>query len=320
MGYQAQQHQAAKRAQKFSLRTATEPAAAVMADDRLLRPPGVPAGPSALQLRVAVPQLPDGISLNQPGLAAHLRANLQTSLSSLPGRPGGLTPTTNGDISPSPRTDAVAAMDMLNDMFQRQARRLESQLYARAQDAHAIEAAQKQARETQEQVRSLERYHVDQAARIRQGSKAIEELQTQMRATSREHDLVLSTCDALQMDVETLRESLRRADPQAAEAVQLVSETAPSLSELRARASDLEKSVTAAEQTASLHVAATPPTSIAMCSSACNPLHDLSAVANYAHRSGASPRAAGETPRAASTGAQRSDDTGEPPRNRPRFG
>jgi len=261
-------------------------------------------GPSSAPLRVQLPQLPEGLSLTQTGLAAHIRSTLSASPTSLPGRPGHMSPI--GDTGPSPRSDCVAAMDMLNDMFQRQARRLESQLYQRAQDARMIESAHKQAQETMHQVRSLERYHVDQAARIRQGTKAIEELQQQMRAATKEHELVLSTCEALSDDVDKLKSSLLCADPAELETLVLAadSQSLPSVAALRERASSLEASVCEAERTASMHIAATPSTTIAM-SSACNPLHDLSAMASFAHRSAESPRSAATAPSTSSSATRR---------------
>jgi len=181
------------------------------------------------------------------------------------------------------RSDCVATMDMLNDMFQRQARRLESQLYQRAQDARTIETVQKQAQETMVQVRSLERYHVEQAARITQSTKAMEELQQQMRAASREHDVVLSTCEVLQEDADQLRRSLEQQSPQCLEEIELAGSSIPSIAILRERASQLEANVAEAELRASMHIGITPST-MSMMSSSCNPLHDLSAVADYAQR------------------------------------
>ena len=141
------------------------------------------------------------------------------------------------------------------------------------------------------QVRSLEKYHVDQAARIRQGTKAIDELRRQVRAASAEHELVLSTCEVLHEDVSQLRDSLKRQGSTSVEELHLAADRVPSMASLRERAARLDAERSAAERNASLHVATTPTTGLAM-SSACNPLHDLSAVANYAHRSDASPRAA----------------------------
>ena len=215
------------------------------------------------------------------------------------------------------RSDCVATMDMLNDMFQRQAhslpdchssgthayalnpdpnpgshpnqaRRLESQLYQRAQDARTIETVQKQAQETAQQVSSLERYQAEQAARITQSTEQMEALQRQMRAASREHELVLSTCEALQEDADQLRRSLEQEDPQSLEGLELEGSSTTPIAELRQRASELEASVAEAEKQVSMHIASTPSTMAMMAASAphpsCNPLDQLSAVADTAPR------------------------------------
>jgi len=178
-------------------------------------------------------------------------------------------------------------MDMLNDMFQRQARRLESQLYQRAQDARTIETVQKQAQETAQQVRSLERYQVEQAARITQSTEQMEALQQQMRAASREHEMVLSTCEALQEDADQLRRSLEQEDPQSLEGLELEGSSTTPIAELRQRASQLEASVAEAEKQVSMHIASTPSTMAMMAAgphASCNPLDQLSAVADTAPR------------------------------------
>jgi len=181
------------------------------------------------------------------------------------------------------RSDCVATMDMLNDMFQRQARRLESQLYQRAQDARTIETVQKQAQETMLQVSSLERYHGEQGARITQSTEAMEALQQQMRAASREHDMVLSTCEALQEDADQLRREMEREDPQSLEEMELAGSSVPSIAMLRQRASELEANVAEAELRVSMHIGTTPST-MSMMGPSCNPLDHLSAVADYAPR------------------------------------
>ena len=216
------------------------------------------------------------------------------------------------------RSDCVATMDMLNDMFQRQAhhislpdcrssgthayafypdpnpgsnpnqaRRLESQLYQRAQDARTIETVQKQEQETAQQVRSLERYQVEQAARITQSTEQMEALQQQMRAASREHEMVLSTCEALQEDADQLRRSLEQEDPQSLEGLELEGSSTTPIAELRQRASQLEASVAEAEKQVSMHIASTPSTMAMMAAgphASCNPLDQLSAVADTAPR------------------------------------
>ena len=142
-----------------------------------------------------------------------------------------------------------------------QARRLESQLYQRAQDARRIERAQEQAHDTMMQVRRLEKYHVEQAARIRHGTKAIEELQLQMREASKEHDLVLSTCEALHEDIRQLTSSLRAENPSLLEQLAL-SVDLPSMKGMRERASQLEASISEADRRVSMHIASTPSTTV----------------------------------------------------------
>ena len=59
-------------------------------------------------------------------------------------------------------------MDVPRALRRPQARRLESQLYQRAQDMRTIEMTQRQATVARNQVRQLEQNHLEQAARISQ--------------------------------------------------------------------------------------------------------------------------------------------------------
>merc|ERR1719253_983345 len=102
---------------------------------------------------------PDGLSAEQ------LRRSLQNIPSTLQGM--------RSPLGEHVRSESVAGMDMLNDMFQRQARRLESQLYQRAQDQRTIEVAQRQAQLAMSQVRQLEQQHHEQVARIQHGTKTV---------------------------------------------------------------------------------------------------------------------------------------------------
>ena len=169
---------------------------------------------------------------------------------------------------------------MLNDMFQRQARRLESQLYQRAQDQRSIELAQRQAQLAMAQVRALEQHHMQHAARISQGSKSLQQLQAHMRAMTLEHVRALDTCEALRCDVETLRAALSQASPQALASLQLRCTECPSTDSLRAAASKLESTLVETEREALQHIGSTPSTPVAM-STDSNPLNALSAVADY---------------------------------------
>ena len=115
------------------------------------------------------------------------------------------------------RSESVAGMDMLNDMFQRQARRLEAQLYQRAQDQRTIEVTQRQAQIARAQVRRLEQTHCEQAARILQGAKSLQQLQQLIRETLHVKQEVLGVCDELEREVAALREALGRVAPGEAE-------------------------------------------------------------------------------------------------------
>lgn len=179
------------------------------------------------------------------------------------------------------RSECLAGMDMLNDMFQRQARRLESQLYQRAQDQRMIELNQKQAQLAMAQVRALEEHHVQQAARITQAAKTLQTLQDKMRLLVKEHESVLQNCEHLHGDVAKLRQIVRTVRPSALDGLQLACDGCPAVDELRSRASELECALLETERSALQQIGATPTTAIAM-SSDCNPLHDLSAVADYA--------------------------------------
>ena len=192
-------------------------------------------------------------------------------------------------LGESSRSECLAGMDMLHEMFERQARRLESQLFQRAQDQQRIEMMQSQAGAATQQVRLLEQLHVEQAARIRQGTIALQKLREQLEQMARDYDAACSACAAHEADAAVLREALRQVRPEALESLQLQAGTVPSVASLRAKADALRAQIAESSQTIEQHIGATPLTAVAM-SSDCNPLHDLSAVADYASK--ASPRAA----------------------------
>jgi len=208
-------------------------------------------------------------------------------------------------LSDTTRSESVAGMDMLNDMFQRQARRLEAQLYQRAQDLRTIEMTQRQAAHARAQVRQLEQHHLEQAARISQGAKSLQRLQDLIRESILSNNAALGLAEAHERELADLRVELGREAPDAlAKLSPLQSEETPSLDQLRQRALGLEYALAETERSAMLQIGVTPPTSVAM-SSDCNPLHDLSAVADYAAKatspSAATPAAAMETSAPAAT-------------------
>jgi len=174
-------------------------------------------------------------------------------------------------------------MDMLNDMFQRQARRLESQLYQRAQDQRTIEATQRQAQLARAQVRQLEQHHLEQAARISQGAKSLQHLQDLIRESLLTNRNAISVCESLEKDVSTLRQLLEREAPAELANIPVSHDDAKACESLRARAHELERVLAETERAALVQIGPTPTQSVAM-SGDCNPLNDLSAVADYASK------------------------------------
>jgi len=131
------------------------------------------------------------------------------------------------------------------------------------------------------QVRALEEHHVQQAARITQAAKTLQTLQHKMQLLFKEHENLLQTCENLQCDASKLREALLLVSPNALDRFELSCDSCLSIDMLRGRASELECALLETERSALQQIGATPTTAIAM-SSDCNPLHDLSAVADYA--------------------------------------
>ena len=165
-----------------------------------------------------------------------------------------------------------------------QARRLESQLYQRAQDQRTIEVAQRQAALARQQMRQLEQHHLEQAARISQSAKSLQRLQELMRESISSNEAALGLCEALEHDAAALKRTCDAECPDAAARLTLrgkAGEAVAQLAALKSRAQALEASLAETERSAMQQIGVTPLTSVAM-SSDCNPLNDLSAVADYA--------------------------------------
>ena len=183
-----------------------------------------------------------------------------------------------------------------------QARRLESQLYQRAQDLRTIEVTQRQAALARAQVRQLEQHHLEQAARISQGAKSLQRLQDLIRESIQSNDAALGRCEVLEHDSNELRAYMQREAPVALANLSLHSDDCASTTALRQRAAALESALAETERSAMQQIGVTPLTSVAM-SSDCNPLNDLSAVADYASKASVSAQEAAR-PRADVSGGQ----------------
>jgi len=164
-----------------------------------------------------------------------------------------------------------------------QARRLESQLYQRAQDLRTIEMTQRQAALARAQVHQLEQHHLEQAARISQGAKSLQRLQDLIRESIQSNNAALGLCEALEHESRQLRNHLHSDTPAALAGSALRVGEHETVTQLRQRAAALESALAETERSALQQIGVTPLTSVAM-SSDCNPLNDLSAVADYASK------------------------------------
>jgi len=91
----------------------------------------------------------------------------------------------------------------------------------------------------------------------------------------------IGLCESLERDVFTLREALGREAPHELAQVEVSSTSSNACESLRGRAHELEVALSEMERSALQQIGATPLQTMAM-SCDCNPLHDLSAVADYA--------------------------------------
>ena len=124
----------------------------------------------------------------------------------------------------------------------------------------------------------------------RQGQrKRVREREDVLGESARHGSVAVKLGTDLTHEAAVLREALRQVRPEALESLQLQAGTVPSVASLRAKADALRAQIAESSHTFEQHIGATPLTAVAM-SSDCNPLHDLSAVADYASK--ASPRAA----------------------------
>jgi len=210
---------------------------------------------------------PDGLSAEQ------LRRSLQNIPSTLQGM--------RSPLGDHVRSESVAGMDMLNDMYQRQARRLEAQLYQRAQDQRTIEATQRQVQLARAHVSQLEQMHLEQATRITQSNRSLQQLQNLIRESLLSSHAAITVCDALERDVTLLRDLVQREAPAELEKVRMLCDGYRPSETLRAKAQALEAALAETERSALDHISTTPTQCVAM-SLDSNPLNDLSAVADYA--------------------------------------
>lgn len=161
--------------------------------------------------------------------------------------------------SASLSSDRITSMNMLSTMFEHEARRSQSTLYARANDQRVIEALRTEIAQLRQSATSLERGQLDQAARVARSAQSAAQLQhlleshvacqhetmAKCEALARDYAAIASLLPAAKVDAITKRTAAQRAtagtttSPQEAKSGEKGGERTPQQSAWAAEIEDL---------------------------------------------------------------------------------
>ena len=133
----------------------------------------------------------------------------------------------------APMLTGVAGMEMINDMFQRQARRVESQLQQQVNDCKKIDFSNAQLLVMQSQLMWHAKHYQERADQVNQSSETITRMQMYIEQMAAEQARSVEVAQQLSSDVATMRRRMLASQPQNLEDMQ------GSLSELGQGATDL---------------------------------------------------------------------------------
>ena len=136
--------------------------------------------------------------------------------------------------SEAPVLTGVAGMEIINDMFQRQARRVESQLHQQANDRKMIELSQAQLLFMQSQLVWHAQNHHERLDQVTKSAEAIAQMESYVKSMSAEQASAVQTCRELADRVGALRDKTAAVEPQKMDVL------STSLSDI-ARGTDLAK-------------------------------------------------------------------------------
>ena len=165
---------------------------------------------SAAASSSALPPVP--INLSAIGSISAARDGLGAAAAA-PSAAGG-APAGAGGVKHSASSECIAGMDMIGQLFQQQAKRLEAQLYQQLRDKKQIELVQAQLAQTATQMQRLQQQNAEQSKVIADNDTAVRTLYAQAREIETEHAICLQTCSRLMNDSKLLREALIQADPE----------------------------------------------------------------------------------------------------------
>ena len=110
-------------------------------------------------------------------------------------------------------TEAIAGMDMIGELFQQQAKRLEVQLYQQLRDRKQIEMVNVQLQQNVQQLQQLQQQNSVQSRLIEANEQSLHVMYEQARTIHSERNTVVALCERLAADAHALRQSLAQENP-----------------------------------------------------------------------------------------------------------
>lgn len=150
-----------------------------------------------------------------PGLLTGFPGASLPSLPSL-GQPASreaLPHSSNPDGVRSVSTECIAGMDMIGELFQQQAKRLEVQLYQQLRDRKQIEMVNVQLQQNVQQLQQLQQQNALQSRLIEANEQSLHAMYEQARTIHGERNTVVALCERLAQDAHALRQSLAQENP-----------------------------------------------------------------------------------------------------------
>ena len=126
---------------------------------------------------------------------------------------GSLPLSSSSDGVRSASTEAIAGMDMIGELFQQQAKRLEVQLYQQLRDRKQIELVNVQLQQNVLQLQQLQRQNSMQSRLIGANEQSLHVMYEQARTIHSERNTVVALCERLAQDAHALRQSLAQENP-----------------------------------------------------------------------------------------------------------
>ena len=113
-----------------------------------------------------------------------------------------------------PVLTGASGMAIINEMFQRQARRLESQQQLHVQDRKAVEYTQAQLLVMQAQLQWHASRYQERAEQVTKSTETISRMQTYLGSMEAERERAVETATLLARDVNSLRQHMEASQPE----------------------------------------------------------------------------------------------------------